>query len=173
MLRAGPALLLLLVCCSGDAPAEEPAGPSADVTCGADVAEGVAVTLGRAAAGSKAFEPLQDGDVLPVFDGTQGVVATWLVVRVAGGAQRMRLQVRVTAQDGTVLASSGALLTPFVDVGCGAWLRPEHMVPFDAICCAKDYDGMTVDVTATVVPDGQPPVGTTLRATLELAPFPL
>lgn len=132
------------------------------------------ITLGRATVGATTFEPLRDGDPLPVFDGTQGVVATWIVVRVDGGAAKMRLQTVVTApDDGRVLASSGALLTPFDDAGCGAWQRDEHMVPFDAVCCAEDYDGLTVDVQVTAVVEGLDPVDTTLHASLELAPFPL
>lgn len=132
-----------------------------------------AISLGAAAKGSLTFEPLADGATLPVFDGTQGVVATWLMVRIEGGIDfRPRMAIRVTDAGG-VLASGGALLTPFKDQGCGVFLRAEHMVPFDAVCCAKDYHGREVDVTVTVVWDGTDPVTTTLRATLELAPFPL
>lgn len=171
MFRLGPIALaiLLLAACADDASTPSDAcvqSPGAAPT----------LSLGRAVQGSLAFEPLADGAVLPIFDGTQGVVATWLVVRIEHGVSyRPRVAIRVTRTDGgAVLASGGALLTPFQDLGCDAFLRPEHMIPFDAICCAKDYDGLTVELAVTAVwDDGSPPVNTTLRATLELAPFPL
>jgi hypothetical protein len=168
------ALALALPAC------EDPATPAGSVkpACMGDAAAAecaLGVEIGAAQPGPQGFTPLVDGDVLPVFDGTQGVVATWVSIRITNGQDlRPRLRIEVTDEtSGEVLASSGALLTPFQDSGDGVYLRVEHMVPFEVICCAKDYDGLTVRFVATVTYDDGGTAKAELEAVLDLAPFPL
>jgi hypothetical protein len=105
-----------------------------------------------------------NGTAVGVFDGLQGVVATWFTVVIAEGPAEgsPKISIRLDGEDVDV----DLALTIPLKAGGGFRFNKGLMVAFGIPCCAADYDGRPVTVSLDVAFDGLPVASNTFQATL-------
>jgi hypothetical protein len=113
------------------------------------------------------------GAELGVFDGLQGLVATWITL-VVHDAPPDNPTVRVTLTDssGATLNKVNTLKWPFKDGG-GFRYKNGHMVELLETCCAVDYDDIDATLTIDILWEGHEPIVYSLPVLLKASPWPL
>ena len=123
--------------------------------------------------------PVHPDRPLGVFDAQQGGVATWITLVVANAPEEHPfIQLEVFTEDGPLnfKEENGpkTLKVPFLPLdNKGIRYQDQYMVPFDAVCCAEDYEGMEATLRLTITYPDMDSVTGEWPITLGEDPWPL
>ena len=116
---------------------------------------------------------------LGVFDAQQGGVATWVTLVIANAPEEHPyIQLEVLTEDGPLnyKEKNGpkTLKVPFLPLNdSGIRYQDQYMIPFDAVCCASDYEGREATLRLTVSYADLDPVTREWPIVLGENPWPL
>ncbi len=122
--------------------------------------------------------PITPDRPIGVFDAQQGGVATWVTLVIANAPEENPfIQLEMLTEDGPLnyKEENGpkALKVPFLPLSDTIRYQDQYMVPFDSICCAKDFEEREGTLRITVTYPGLEPASTEWPFRLTEDPWPL